>query len=185
MNALAQLAARRLVRKLTESFGPTEGIYYAVCLPDGWHLLTCPFDNQDEPWSGGRHYSNHDEFWKGEVAEAVAEAWVLQRQRKQKFDSRQAKDRITMLKTQLKPHYACFPRGRVDRGHSIKYIIRNGLDLKFTTIGKSAVERAFEIQGRCAWEYDEHERCIADETANLHRLIPEITARWPAFGVVL
>ena len=110
---------------------------------------------------------------------------MLHRQRAKKFNSRQMMDRVGLLKEQLKGLFACFPRGRIDRGHSIKYVVRNGLDLKFTAISSGMVERAFEIQNRCVWEYDEHERCSADETATLHRLIPEITSRWPAFGSVL
>lgn len=141
--------------------GASEGIYYIVRYPSGWHLAPCRFDEEGE--------MSHSDFWRlFAVSAMVAQQW-------QRMLCRDLDDLTEDLRLLL---YA-FPRGRVTKVGK-KFRVYHGTDLQpFMKITRKMVERSFGIAGCCQWTFDEHERCLTEDKEALRELLG-IQEDWPS-----
>ena len=123
----------------------SDGIFYLVPFPEGWVVRPIRFDQCADPDFG------HPGYWEEVVAEVLAKKW----------HSRVAKEYPTPndLRAELLPLVYAFPRGRIT-GQGRKFIVYHGRNFEaFMKCERKVVESHFGIQGRCVWQFDEHEQC--------------------------
>jgi hypothetical protein len=138
---------------------PSEGIFYAICNPEGWSLCAYRFDQCPD-------ITGHPELWQRLVAPALAQRW-----------SHDDPARFRDLEAELTNHPYGFPRGRVTKV-ARQFVVYHGNDLR-GLITRKAIEAAFDIGNRCRWEFDEHERCLRADKDGVRRCLG-IREDWPA-----
>jgi hypothetical protein len=141
---------------------PTEGIYYVVRFPNGWHVMPCRFDEEGE--------MSHSSYWRHwGLAAVIANEWKTV-----KFTNLKA-----MTEDDLESLMYALPRGRVTKVGS-KFIIYHGNDLQpWMKVTKRQIEQAFGVTGSCRWVMDDHEHCQLADKEELRRLL-NLKEDWPA-----
>lgn len=102
------------------------------------------------------------------MAGIVAEKWA----KRLRVTPKKLEQELAMLT------YA-FPRGRISKVGR-RFLVLQGGDLTpAMSISKDAIEAAFGIAGRCSWQFDEHEQCIAEDRDEMRRVLG-IRGEWNA-----
>lgn len=131
---------------------PSLGIYFVVCFPDRWRLIAhrCEADTD----------FGHPRYWK-ELVPALAEAWSKRDRDWRVLDLHEKRQRVAGLAGRLAPHYDGFPRGRIalPTGLRIPRVYHGDNVEPWMKIGRQDIERAFGLEGRAKWVFDEHEQC--------------------------
>ncbi len=161
--------ANEIGRMPTKVRNPCEGIYYIMRTPNAWQLFSYPYVS-------GQPEIHHVEFWKSLVAPHLAYVWA---KAMAKPDRKQAM--AARLRDQLHGLYYAFPRGRIDKGNGTVFMVRNGNNRNRKMPSKAQIERVFDIQGACEWEFDSHEQCM-DEDAIAIRDILKLQESWISVG---
>lgn len=139
---------------------PCEGIYFIVRFPVGWKLLATRFEHGED--------MNHYDWWEASVASTVAAKWA----KRLRVTRKKLEQELALLT------YA-FPRGRISKVGRRLLVLQSGDLTPAMNISKEAIEAAFGIAGRCSWQFDEHEQCIAGDRDNI-RSILRIPENWNA-----
>ena len=139
---------------------PSEGIFYVVRYPAGWKLLATRFQ-QDED-------TNHYDWWEASVASTVAAKWA----KRLRVTPKELEQELALLA------YA-FPRGRISKVGRRFLVLQSGDITPPMNIFNAAIEAAFSIAGRCSWQFDEHEQCIAADRDEIRRIL-RISENWNA-----
>ena len=174
--------SRKLIAKLVEDIEtPSEGIFYYCRVPSGWILLGYRYAE--------RRPADHVEYWP-EVARIVAGRWCSTvtesddvKALAAKFmalrQGKGAKSSDAVYKKIVDLPYA-FPRGRVSEVEEGEYVVQTGNDWKKTGISKAQVEKLFGIEGKCSWQLDRHEQCLAGERDEIISALGIKDQPWPA-----
>lgn len=139
---------------------PSEGIFYAVRYPANWKLVAIRFDRGAD--------TNHSEWWEASVAGTVARKWTK---------------RLHVTPSKLEKELAlltyAFPRGRISKVGRRFLVLQSGDLTPAMKISNEKIETAFGIAGRCSWQFDEHEQCIAGDRDEIRRIL-RIPENWNA-----
>lgn len=120
-------------------------------------------DSLRERWG-----TNHYDWWEASLAGIVAEKWA----KRLRVTPKKLEQELAML-----PYG--FPRGRISKVGR-RFLVLQGGDLTpAMSISKDAIEAAFGIAGRCSWQFDEHEQCIAEDRDEMRRVLG-IRGEWNA-----
>jgi len=130
----------------------SEGIFYVVRFPTGWKLVPHCFDQGAE--------TNHYDLWESSLAGMVATKW-----------SKTLGTTVPLLTREFELLTYGFPRGRITKSGR-RFRVFHGDDiLPAMKVSRDAVEEAFGIAGRCFWQFDEHEQCIAHDKEEIRRIL--------------
>jgi hypothetical protein len=149
---------------------PSEGVFFAVRVPDHWQLCTFRFD---ECGAGGI-----PDFWVQTLG-PLLNLWL---HHFEKNDPDHLVERHTQIERslgQLVAGYDAFPRGQITCGASPQHFVvrhSDGIERVLPGIRKE-VDAAFGIVGRTRWIAD-HESAVSAESAELIRQHLPIEESW-------
>jgi hypothetical protein len=137
---------------------PSAGIFYVVCNPQGWGIYPYRFDRFPE--------IGHPEFWETVVAPVLARRWRPNNP-----------PRFRELEAKLLNHPYGLPRGRIAEVGR-QFVVYHGNDFS-GLVERDQIEGAFDIQKRCRWQFDDHERCLTADKDEVRAHLG-IKGGWPA-----
>ena len=138
---------------MVQSIKPTLGIYFVVRFPDRWRLIAHRCEAATD--------LGHPHYWK-ELAPVLAEAWCKRDAGWRSLDLHEKRQRIARMAERLASQYDGFPRGRIAQPSGVRIPrIYHGENVEpWMKIGRQEIERAFGLEGRAKWVFDDHEQCI-------------------------
>jgi hypothetical protein len=143
---------------------PSEGVYFLYPHPlrakIAWGLFAYRFDEFS--------HKDHAAVWEHHVAALVAAHWCAT-----------VRTPLPLLEKRLVGHPRAFPRGRVARQGSVHKVYWGKEPLGEIRIPKADIEVAFSVKGTARWEFEEHERCLAEDLRAVTALLG-IEPSWAA-----